>query len=229
MKCPVLEMGRTLTATQFRSEMIRLAKFRCKHGHTGLVHYNCYREESKEPERVGYLDIECSNLKANFGIMLSYAIKVQGKKKIFSSVITKKELEEGSLDKALVQRCIDDMKKFDHLIGHYSSGYDIPFIRTRALYWGLDFPKFGEIKHTDLYYLARRVLCLHSNRQDVIAETILGSTRKTRLNARHWIMALQGDGKALRYVQSHNKGDVLDLEANHIRLQEYARKSNRSI
>lgn len=222
-------MGRTLTATEFKREVIKLARYRCKHGHTALVHYNCYRQEANEPERIGYIDIECSNLKANFGIMLSYCIKVRDKNKIYHNVITKEELESGSLDKVLVQQCIDDMRKFDHLIGHYSSGYDIPFIRTRALYWGLTFPEYGEISHTDLYYLARRVLCLHSNRQDVIAETILGKTGKTRLNARHWIMALQGDAKALKYVLNHNKADVLDLEANHKALEGYVRKSNRSI
>jgi uncharacterized protein YprB with RNaseH-like and TPR domain len=218
-----------MSATDFRREIVKMGQFRCKHGHTGLSHYNCYRKESGIPERIGYLDIECSNLKANFGIMLSYCIKVRDKNKIYKSVITKEELENGKLDKELVKRCINDMKNFDHLMGHYSSGYDIPFIRTRALYWGLKFPEYGEMLHTDVYYLARRVLCLHSNRQDVIAETILGHTEKTRLNSRHWIMALQGDKKALAYVLKHNIGDVIDLEKNHKKLEVFARKSNRSM
>lgn len=229
MKCPIITMSRTMKAAEFKREMVKLARFRCKHGHNALSHYNCYRKEKEEGERIGYTDIECSNLKANFGIMLTYAHKVRDKNKIYKGMITKDELENGMLDKRLVRDCIADMRKFDRIIGHYSSGYDIPFIRTRALYWGLDFPEYGELLHTDVYYLARKVLCLHSNRQDVIAETILGETQKTRLNSRHWIMALQGNKKALKYVMEHNIADVVDLERNHKKLEVYAAKSNRSI
>jgi uncharacterized protein YprB with RNaseH-like and TPR domain len=103
------------------------------------------------------------------------------------------------------------MQKFNRIVGHYSSRFDIPFIRTRALYWGLEFPQYGEILQTDTWRLAKDTLCLSSNRQGTIAETILGKSNKTRIDPKHWIKALQGDPAALEYIMKHNKIDVYDL------------------
>lgn len=213
-----------------RDEILDLFKWRCKHGHNGISHYNCWIRESGHAEKVGFIDIETSNLAANFGIILSWAIKPAGKgKKIIYGVISKEDLTSGDLDKRVVADCINTMRKFNRLIGHYSSRFDLPFIRTRALYWDLDFPGYGEIIQEDVWDIARRVLKLHSNRQDVVADTLLGGTRKTRFDAKHWIMALQGDSGALKYILDHNKKDVLDLEQNYNKLTPFVRKGRRSI
>lgn len=213
-----------------KDEILWLWKNRCKHGHRYLNHYNCYIEEVQQGERVGFLDIETSNLAADFGIVLSWCIKPAGKnKKILYGVISKEDLTSGDLDKRILGDCIDAMRKFDRLIGHYSSRFDFPFLRTRALYWDMDFPTYGEIIQEDVWDIARRVLKLHSNRQDSVSETILGKSQKTRFSARHWIMALQGDEEALKYVLDHNKKDVLDLEKNYNKLQQFTRKGRRSL
>ena len=211
------------------SELRKMINWRCKHGHRGISHVNCWlREHDIEPE-IGFLDIEASNLKANFGIVLSYCIKPAGSKKILHGVISKKDLKSGDMDKNLVKRCIEDMRKFDKIIGHYSSRYDIPFLRTRALIHGIDFPKYGELQQDDVWSIARRTLCLHSNRQDVLAETILGKTVKTRIKNVYWVKALQGDQESLDYILDHNMKDVIDLEKNYNKLVKYIRKSGRSI
>ena len=137
MLAPVMKMT--------KEELRVVSTKRCKHGHTYLEHYNCYLEEVT-PEKVGFLDIEASDLKANFGIMLSYCIKDANSDKIWFDTVNEKDLK-GDLDKRLVTHCIEDMKRFDRVIGHYSTKYDIPFIRTRAIVWGLDFPRFGELNH----------------------------------------------------------------------------------
>lgn len=221
MKAPLAQMT--------KREIMVIYKFRCKHGHNGISHYNCYRMESKTPERKGFLDIEASNLKANFGIMLSYCIKVENSPKIYKGVLTKKDLTSGLMDKRLIENCITDMRRFDRLIGHYSSRYDFPFIRTRAIIHGIRFPEYGEILQTDTWRMARSVLCLHSNRQAVIAEALLGRTVKTRIKQEHWIMALQGNPKSLAYVLDHNIKDVLDLEKNYHLLKAFTTKTNKSL
>lgn len=221
MKAPLSQMT--------KKEILTLYKFRCNHGHNGISHYNCYRKEGKVPERIGFLDIEASNLKANFGIMLSYCIKKENNPKIYKGVVTKKELMSGDMDKRLIQDCIRDMRRFDRLIGHYSSRYDFPFIRTRAIIHHVPFPEYGEILQTDTWRMARSVLCLHSNRQDVIAESLQGHTVKTRIKQKHWIGALQGNPKSLAYVLDHNMKDVLDLERNYHLLKSFTVKTNKSL
>jgi len=168
MKPPLAQMT--------KKEILKLFKWKCSHGHSGLAHYNCYRREKDKPEKVGYLDIETSSLKANFGIMISYCIKPQGSRKILKGLITAKDMANGNMDKRIVAQCIDDMRKFDRIVGHYSSRFDIPFIRTRAIIHKLKFPVYGEIVQTDTWRMARNLLALSSNRQDVVAEAILGNT-----------------------------------------------------
>jgi len=214
-----------------KKEICELADYRCKHGHNGLSHYNCYRNEQGLEEKVGFLDIECSNLKANFGVMLSWCIKPAGSKKkdILQDVASREDLTGKGMDKRIVQSCVDAMEGFDRIVGHYSSRFDVPFIRTRALMHGIPFPKYGQIKHTDTWRMAKQLLCLHSNRQDVVAEALQGKTVKTRINSDYWIKALQGDEKALAYVLDHNIKDVIDLEKNYNKMEEFFRRVGTSL
>lgn len=212
-----------------KDEILWLYRNRCQHGHRYLSHYNCYLKEQGVKERVGFFDIEASGLKANFGILLSYCIKIKGKNKILSGVISKNDMANGKLDSRIVKECVDDLSDFNRIVTHYGAKFDIPFLRTRALYWNIDFPQFGEITHTDVYDLAKRLLCISSNRQGVIAETIQHENIKTRINPNYWIQALQGNKKALEYILDHNKRDVIQLERNYEKLIKFSRKSKRSI
>ncbi len=217
--------------TLTKAEIELLYRWRCSHGHRGITHYNCWLKESGVGIKTGFLDIECTNLKANFGCMISYCIKPEGSNKMLWGCLTREDLE-GDLDKRILQQCIDDMWKFNRLAGHYSSRFDFPFLRTRALIHGLEFPGHGEIVQTDVWRLARNSLCLHSNKQAVVAETLLGRTQKTRLDANHWACALMSNDKgdaARKYILDHNRKDVKDLEKNYQKLVGFSPKSNRSI
>jgi uncharacterized protein YprB with RNaseH-like and TPR domain len=212
-----------------KAEILELHRWRCKHGCTGLEHYNCWLRENPSEEKIGFLDIEASNLKANFGIMLSYCIKPLGSDDILFDVMKKRDFTKGILDKRVVTNCIKDMLKFQKLIGHYSSRFDIPFIRTRAIHLGIEFPKYGDILQIDTWRMAKDLLCLHSNRQDVVAETLCHENIKTRIDPKHWLLALQGDKKALDYILHHNKMDVIQLEQNYLKLKGYSRETKKSI
>ena len=58
-----------------KSEKKARAVFRCIHRHNGFDHPNCYDTEKGIIEKIGFLDIETSNLNADFGYVLSYCIK----------------------------------------------------------------------------------------------------------------------------------------------------------
>ena len=137
-----------------KNEILRYSKQTCEHGHSLISHPQCLRKILGKEEKIGFFDIETSNLVATYGYIFSYCIKkLNGK--ILKGIITKKDMEKGIFDKNLIKQLIIDMKKFDKLITYYGSRFDIPFIRTRAIKYGLDFPVYKEIKHTDVYYIIR--------------------------------------------------------------------------
>ncbi|MBU0792151.1 MAG: ribonuclease H-like domain-containing protein [Gammaproteobacteria bacterium] len=214
-----------------KAEVDWLATHRCKaHSHLFLSHYNCYLREHGLEEKLGFFDIETSGLQASFDYMLCYCIKVGKSNTILHRVITKAEIEDpDTLDKNVVESCIADIKKFDVILGHYSTRFDTVFLRSRALYWNLDFPGYGEIKHKDTYYMCRNLLKLHSNRLEAACQHVLGKTRKTHLDPKQWIRGKLGDEDSLKYILDHCKKDVRDLEDLYYALEKYTKNTRRSI
>lgn len=207
--------------------------FRCEHGHNGYSHQNCYKSTPPQKYTIGCFDIEASGLKANFAVMLSWCIKIVGRRKIWSDVLIGDDLSSGKRDFRIVKSCVDCLKKLDRVCTQYGSKFDIPFVRTRALKWGIDFPTYGTLYHTDVWRIAKNKLCLHSNRQDAIAEAILGKNIKTRIHPDIWQKVQFGSPDerrdALRYVLDHNKKDVVQLEANYLKLKPFIRETKTSV
>jgi len=213
-----------------KDELVWLGTHKCKHSHTYLEHYSCFLEESPSKAKIGFLDIEASNLKANFGIILCYCIKVAGEDKIYESCITKEEATQAAFpDKRLVQQLIKDMEQFDLLYGFYSTKFDLPFIRTRAISNGLDFPLFGSIKHKDVYYIVKNKFSLHSNRLEVACNELVGSSDKTHFDGNIWRTAVQGRKESLQYILEHCRADVCDLEKLTNKVLDYAYPQVKSI
>jgi uncharacterized protein YprB with RNaseH-like and TPR domain len=212
-----------------KDEIVKLAKFRCEHGHSGLEHYGCYVGGN---EKIGFLDIETTNLDANFGIMLSYCIKDGDSDKIYEGCITAQDIKKGTAgdeDFRIVQKCVEDIKQFTKLVTFYGVRFDMPFVRTRAVSLGVEFPSYGTIKHQDLYFLIRNKFKLNSNRLENACRVLLGSSDKTKIDYKHWRAAARGDKKALEYVLKHNRYDVLDLEKLYHKVMEYQKEGTNSL
>ena len=191
-----------------------------------------YKEEGYERNRakilkklrIGYLDIEATNLNGNFGMMLSWYIKREGKNEYDNSVITKKEIFNYNFDKRLVKELLEAFKNYDVLYTHYGSDrrFDLPFIRTRAYAHNMEksLPEYMENFIMDTYPIARNKLKLHSNRLGSIAEALgVNGVVKTPLSPRQWQLATAGQPKALEYISLHNKRDVQLLERVHKKLK----------
>jgi len=212
-----------------KDDLLAILNFRCEHKHSVFTHPNCFRKSnSRGLEKVACLDLETSNLHANFGMILSWAIKfIDGK--YFKDVVQ----EGDEFDYRIVKTCIDVLKKADRVVGHYSTYFDIPFLRTRALYWNIDFPEYGSIYHTDVWKIARRKLRLHSNRQGSVAEAVLHQNIKTRIHPQIWLDIQFGSKakkeKAINYIVDHNIKDVKQLESNYLKLRKFVREGRNSI
>jgi uncharacterized protein YprB with RNaseH-like and TPR domain len=214
--------------------IIRLANQHCKaHRHTYLDHYNCYLKEIGErQEIIGHLDIECSNLDADFGIILSYCILDDTTNKILEGVITKKDINiatPGQEDKVLVTKLISDLGKFDKLVTFYGARFDLPYIRTRAMVDGIPFPLWNTLKHKDIYFTVKGKFKLSSNRLENACRVILGKTRKTRVDAKHWRAGVRGEAEGLAYILKHNRYDVIDLKKLYHAVIDFARPVANSI
>lgn len=215
-----------------KKEMQWLGSHKCKHSHTYLEHYACYLSENPSmEERIGFLDIETSNLDANFGVILSWCIKIKDNDIIYGLLNDKdfKEKEAFKVDKRITKDLINEILTLDRIVTHYGRKFDIPYIRTRALINNLEFPSFGTIVNDDTYYMAKYKLKLNSNRLETIAQTLFGKSEKTHLDGAIWLSAVRGDKKALNYVLEHNKTDVIELEKVWLKLKGFVGVRNTSI
>jgi len=190
-------------------------------------------EELFGPERIGFIDIEASDLKADYGIITTYCIKDEGSKKIYFDTINKNDIKrwgrEAKEDKRLIKNLIKDMSNFDRLVGHYSCRYDLPFIRTRAIMCGLKFPEYGVYTHTDTWMLLRGKFKLSRNSLEAGTRNILGKTRKNHLSLRLRNGCIRGEKWALAATLDHNKRDVLDTQDLYRMIVPFSRKTKTSI
>ena len=211
-----------------KDELIKRLDFKCVHHHNGLQHPNCFDEAKGIGEKVGHLDIEASNLDADFGIVLCYCIKEDNGKTIEQS-IKPEELKDGTMDKNVVRQCIEDMRKFDKLTYHYGDRFDIPFLRTRATFHGLDFPLYKEIKGVDTCTILWKKFKLHSNRLAAACNFFGIPSKEHPIKQDIWITALGGNKKSLSYILTHCREDVKSLEALYHKISDHHNTINKSI
>jgi len=207
---------------------------RCIHRHTIDTHPNCFqqglikREDWWHDKTIAYLDIEASNLDANWGFMLSWCIKYRDDDKIVSDIITQKELFEFKFDKRLVKTLIEELKNVDIVVTYYGTGFDLPFIRTRAMGYNIEFPEFGSVYHWDLYYKVRSKMKTHRKSLEVVTK-FLGIQGKTHLESEWFMKAKYGNKNALKDLLHHNEEDVIILEKLHDRIWSYSKWIRTSI
>ena len=164
--------------------------------------------------------------------MLSWCIKPSDSKKILTGVITKNDIfktEAGHADGRIVRELIATLPTFDKVVTWYGARFDLPFIRTRAMVNGIEFPTYGSLVHKDLWFTCRGKFKLSSNRLENACKVILGKSEKTRIEPKYWHGALRGDAKSLKYILQHNQYDVLDLEKLYNKIESFGRPSNTSI
>lgn len=215
-------------------------ELRCVHRHTIEEHPSCFAKGlvkwpndrifarfSGEPwwnfpeYRIGYFDIEVDNLNADWGTVLTWCIKEKDGP-IKYSVITSSELFNEEYDKRVVQEFVDEMRKYKIFVGYYSTKFDLPYMRAKALHYGIDFPSYGDIFHWDIYYTVKSKLKISSRSLDNTCD-YLGINGKTPISKDAWRKAKYGDKESLEEVLNHNKGDVEILEELHDRL-DFTRK-----
>ncbi len=227
-----------LSRSDARAEKKRLQRHSelfCIHRHSKKSHPNCFRRGltqklrwyDEEDLTLATLDIETSHLKANIGFMLSWCLKYRGGK-IVHGIVTKNEIFNGIYDKRIVKELLKELENVDVVISYYGTGFDIKFLRTRALYWKYLFPAFGSIYHFDVFYRARSLLATHRKSLDAVT-TFFGIEGKTPILLATWQKAMYGDKQALAEVLVHNMEDVKITEELFNLLEDYSKWTRRSL
>jgi len=206
----------------------------CKHSHRYTSHYNCYLKEKPEDspffEKIAFLDLECSNLHADFGMIFSYALKeLDGP--IIGRVVTRREMLSEIFDRKLVEECVRDIKKFHRIVVHYGKPgrFDIPFLKTRAVLYGIEFPGYRDLYVEDTYDLAKRNLRLHRNRLESICEFFEIPAKAHKMSPKMWQKAQAGNEGSLQWIWEHNVEDVVSLEAVWKLLKDFSYRPRASI
>lgn len=156
-----------------KREIIYLHENRCKHGHRYLSHYNCYLEESGLGESLGFLDIECTNLKADFGYVLSYCMSIRhrdGSKEWCEALLSKSDIRKGIYDKRVVANCVRDINKVDRLITYYgcvTPGHkvltaDLRWVLVETLKPGDELVTISETKEDNRTHVYRKGQVVHN-------------------------------------------------------------------
>lgn len=211
-----------------KQELVDRFRWRCDHGHNGIAHWNCWDRLKGVVERVGYFDIEATNLAANFGYCLSYCI-LGDDNKMVARCIEQKDILAGGFDKRLMAQFVEDVWDYDRLIGYYSKRFDAPYLRTRCEFHGLVFPLYRQVLHTDAYDTVKHKFKFHSNRLAAACEFFGIPAKGHPLKPAVWQKAQAGDKKALAFILEHNKEDVTSLKALWEKIGKHHRTINTTI
>lgn len=166
------------------------------------------------PIRVATFDIETTGLNAAFGRILCACVMTydpEGIKVFRADEYPAWKAGKRSDDHDITAELMAYLEEFDVLIAHNGVKYDLPFIRTRAIQYGL--PPLNPLKIVDPVLAARRQLRMQSNSLDAIAKHLDAPHQKTPLEPRVWARAMMDDDKAaMDLIVEHCIADVKVLD-----------------
>lgn len=182
-------------------------------------------------QREGYWDIETSQAgrgAGNFGIIYCWCIRDRDMRYTVGDHMHSRTRKE---EKRIVGSMLKEMRLYDRLYTWYGTHHDAPISRSRAEHYGLDFPGYQEVLHTDLYYSFRSKFKLHSNKQDVAAEFFGQPPQAHSLRPETWVNALFDDTfkEAIQHIYEHCKEDVEQTQWVHERIEKYMQGTRRTL
>lgn len=165
----------------------------------------------------GVLDIETTGFNGDYDIILCavikpYTMNQDGEVKVLRADSYPAWNTSRSCDAAICRDLRNEMEKYDIVIAHNGTRFDVPFMMTRFLKWGI---KWGQPKIVDPVRIARRYLKLGSNSLKSVCHHF-GIQGKTECIGDQWMEAKFDRGpsnkKAMNYVVEHCIADVDILE-----------------
>jgi len=168
------------------------------------------------------MDLETSNLKANFGVVLCGVYKPMGGK---HQVLRLDDFtDKWSEDRDLVAALIAELSTPLILVAHNGVRFDRPFLNARAARWGLA-PLNPRGRIIDPVVVARRHFAMSWNGLESLSVFLQTKHRKHPVDGGLWLRAiLDHDKSAMDEIVEHCVNDVLVLEEVVEQLQPYIGK-----
>lgn len=157
-------------------------------------------------------DLECSDLSANWGVVLCGGIKTYGRPGVKVPVS-----HNPVNDRDVIVAIAREVSDADAWITWYGSRFDVPFLNSRLIFHGLD--PLPPIPHIDGWKIAKYKLKLNSNRLASVQDFLGLETEKTKVSGPTWLRAISGDKKAMAYIVEHCRRDVEVLEEAYDRIK----------
>jgi hypothetical protein len=175
---------------------------------------------------VAIFDLETSNLNADFGIILCGVVKpYKGKPRVFRIDDYPLYKKDRANDREVTKAIRDELGEYDLWVSYNGKRFDVPFLNTRLMVHG--FERMAPQKHSDIYWLARYRLKLHSARLAVVQEFFGLKKHKTRIDGMHWARAMAGYRKDMDYIVDHCVKDVQVLEEVYVKMKQFIDKISR--
>jgi hypothetical protein len=117
--------------------------------------------------------------------------------------------DKNQSDKKLIQMIVPVLNSADEIVGQNLDNFDLPWIRTRAIFHGVPISPY--YKSVDTLQYAKRKLYFNSNKLDYMGKFLgLGGKIKTEFGL--WKDVLNNDKSALDTMVKYCKRDVVLLE-----------------
>lgn len=167
--------------------------------------------------KILFFDIETTNLKADFGFLLCIGWKWLGTKTVYVPFITHSANTFRAEEKKLLKEFLEAFEEADVVVSYYGKGFDVPYLQAKSLEYNLG--PLPNPSHVDLYWTIKHNLAISRKSLQNAAYYLGLSNEKTPVEGRIWVDAMAGSKKAMRYIVSHCKSDVLILEELYLRVR----------
>ena len=153
---------------------------------------------------LAFVDIEASNLKADFGTVVVVSIKPYKQKPVTFSA-------GPGRDSRILREVREEMHKFQCWVGFYSKMFDIPFINSRLLVNGL--PPLDKRHHIDMYWVIKSRTALSRRNQAHLLSWLGTPEAKMSVSPSVWADMSVKTPEKLAILCERCESDVTGLEA----------------
>ena len=171
---------------------------------------------------IAYLDIETTSRKASEGMVIAIGLLKDGEE---PKVRFADSLGE---ERRALEWLQEELGGCDKIVTWFGSGFDVPFLISRAALHNIDLSKLSEIPQLDLFDWSRGHLLLSSYRLESVAR-FLGIQRSLEFHGGDVLtlfkLVERGDLEARKLIVDHCKEDLILLKRVHERLKPQVERS----
>jgi len=151
-------------------------------------------------------------------ILMAWAAKELNDAQVHSGVLTEEEAFDHS-DERIVTELWNYLNGAQILIGHNVRDFDIKFINTRFVFYGLK--PLSSFQSIDTLVEARKNFRFASNKLSHINRQLGIKQKLENAGMKLWIKCLEGDKQSLMDMVEYCEGDVLAVEETYYRFRPF--------